>query len=183
MSEVEFTVRSLLANKVVAWLIFGLLAWWALRWQYMLLRNDFSRLTDYLRYPTYQVHNAIPPRVRTTVTVCLLIGLGVIAEAFITFQAGLVSSFPFAVVFAQWVLLLPLFCVVSIKSFFGPIFTVGALAFAVFYYINFNQLMLPPVLESVFDFAASLLPESWERFYVAGFTIYAVATSWHDSFA
>ena len=50
--------------------------------------------------PSGSGHTMVPPRVRSTLVVCLLIGMGVVVDAFLSLQAGFVSTFPLSTVIA-----------------------------------------------------------------------------------
>ncbi len=181
MQEIEQILNFFLEYRVIAWIIFGLLAYTALRWQFCLLKEDFSNIQDHRYRGISGWQFMLPSRIKTGLFVCMIIGIGIIFEAVIAMQVGQRQQFPTSEVIANLLALLPFAVILSLKSFFGPIVTIGSLAIVVFYFINFQILLIPPLVESLFELASSLLPDWLSNMYLFFFTVYAIATSWKDA--
>jgi len=106
--------------------------------------------------------------------------MGVLVEALIGIYVQNVAAFPTEELLATLTLLLPFFVLFSLKSYFGPLVTVGTLAVIVYNLAYRQAIIVPDAIEAAFDLATSWLPEPVEEFYAMFYVAYALATSWRD---
>lgn len=167
--------------EIVTWIILGFLGFWAIRWQYQLLVHDVNRIHLHVRRKVRDPRKYLPSRVRGTISICLLIAMGVLVKAVISTYVQDTTVFPTEELLATLVLLLPFFVIFSIKSYFGPLVTVGMLAVIVYNLAYRQAIIVPEAVEAIFELTISLLPEPIEEFYAIFYVVYALATSWHDT--
>ncbi|MCB9138789.1 MAG: hypothetical protein H6642_10625 [Caldilineaceae bacterium] len=114
-------------------------------------------------------------------TICFLIMIGIVVESIISVYLGQSRSIPVGYIIASIVALLPFILIVAVKAYFGPVVTIGSLAVIVFIYANTGVFEIPAITKSLYDLAASFLPPALEKYYVYGFTVYALVTSSSDA--
>lgn len=143
-------------------------------WQYKLCQKDTNEFKSYRR--------KYPSRIKWGAFLCGLLIAGIIVNGLIGIYIDDRRPYSGAQIWMQVRTTILFSFIFLIKSYFGPILTMGALAIAAYYYLNYGMLTNLPIVSAVMDFTASLAPDWLENIYTVVYSGYAVVTSLKDTF-
>jgi len=168
-----------LEKRALGILLLGGITILGLYWQYKLLSKDKKHFKDVKNYKSI---NKAPARIRFGFWLCSLMIVGIIVHGMIAIHIDR-QPYTYAQIWAEVLTTIWFSLVFLVKSFFGPILTMGGAAIAAYYYLNYGIVANLPIVTALMDFAASLAPDWLENIYTIVYSGYAIATSLYDTTA
>ena len=160
-------------NQYFAWILLGSISFLGLLWQFKLLKADFRKIRI----------RKLPSRLKASLYICIFLAIGVIIEGIIAIHYDKYRAFTYGQMWQNFFNLFPFSILFLFKTVIGPTLVVGSVSLTVYYFIQYGQLIYPPIIKAVMEFVSSLLPNKLGDFYNVLFAAYAVITSWHDTSA
>jgi hypothetical protein len=168
-----------LEKQALGFLLLGGITILGLYWQYKLFSKDKKHFKD-VKY--HKSINKAPGRIKFGFWLCTLLIVGIIVHGLIAIHVDR-QPYTYAQIWSQVLKTIWFSLVFLVKSFFGPILTMGSAAIAAYYYLNYGIIAKLPIVTAIMDFAASFAPDWLENIYTLVYSGYAVVTSLYDTAA
>jgi hypothetical protein len=166
-------------KQAIGFLLLGGISILGVYWQYKLLAKDKKHFKDVKDHKSI---NKAPARIKFGFWLCVLLIVGIIVHGIIAIHVDH-QPYTYAQIRSEVFKTMWFALVFLVKSFFGPILTMGSAAIAAYYYLNYGVIAKLPIVTAIMDFAASLGPDWLDNIYTLVYSSYAVVTSLYDTAA
>jgi len=165
----------LLEKRAIGFILLGGITILAFFWQFKLCKKDMTEIKrDGHKYPS---------RLTFGLILCGCLILGIITHGLIAIYIDERHSYTYTQMWDQVRPTLWFSLIFIIKSYFGPIITMGSLAIAAYFYINYGMLTNLPIVTDLMNFAGSLAPDWLEKVYALVNSGFAIIMSLKDTFS
>ena len=165
-------------KRALGFILLGGITILGLYWQYKLFSKDKKQFKDVKHHKSI---NKAPFRVKCGFWLCILLIAGIFAHALIANYIDVQRPYSFAEMWLDVRNTIWFSVVFLVKAFFGPIMTMGSLAVAAYFYLQYGMVAKLPIISAIMEFTASLAPDWLENIYTLVYTGYAALTSLYDT--
>lgn len=168
-----------LEKRALGFLLLGGITILGLYWQYKLFSKDRKLFKEVKNYKSI---NKAPARIKCGFWLCVLLIVGIVVHGLIAIHIDH-QPITYTQIWVEVRTTIWFSIIFLVKSFFGPILTMGSAAIAGYYYLNYGIIAKLPIVSAIMDFAASLAPDWLNNIYTLIYSGYAVVTSLYDTTA
>ena len=154
-------------------IILGLVTLLAIFWQYKLCRKDLSELKSRRR--------KFPKRLKFGSFLCILLLAGIATKGFIAIYLDKKDTYDFIQMGTDLKNSAYLSGIFLVKSYFGPLITMGSLAIACYFYFQYGEIGKLPIVSQIMDLSLSFAPDWLDNFYMIFYSGFAFVTSLMDT--
>jgi len=165
-----------LEKRALGFILLGAITVLGFYWQYKLFSKDKKQFKD----AKYYNINKAPARIKFGFWLCTLMIAGIIVHGLIAIHIDR-QPYTYAQIWAEVLTTLLFSLIFLVKSFFGPVLTMGGVAIAAYYYLNYGIATNLPIVTTLMNFAASLAPDWLKNIYAIVYSGYAITTSLYDT--
>ncbi len=167
-----------LERRAIGFILLGGITIIGIIWQYKLITKDIKQFKGAI---SDKKITKVPYRIKWGFILCIFLIAGIIVNALIANYIDVRRPYSFSQMWKD-VFKTAWFSLIFLgKTFLGPIITMGTLAIASYYFLQYGIINKLPIVSEIMDFVASLAPDWLEKAYTFVYMGYAVITSIKDT--